>query len=274
MSTILFRQSGGPIGDMFFTINYMYHQKQKGNKVIAAIPTDLNQEMRALYNHFNFIDEIIELPFFLDDKKFLDFCKSIDYEPCRFLIELDYLKGINFYPMNLWFKEYAQPTIDTKGCVGFQVASSANYDRPKIPHLSSYIVQVIEAGFKPIFFGTKKDEELFIKNYPMPSKMYREDDSSWRFGKDTLLQTISNIKNLYGHIVFSSGTCPIAAFQGVPVLELWGSDQFQFYAPFAHYMMGNPIHHLTQSYDVYPSRNLIKAIFPKLKDYCLKLYGV
>jgi ADP-heptose:LPS heptosyltransferase len=219
------------------------------------------------------MDGVIELPFFLDDAKFLEFCKDKNYEPCRFLMELDYLKDIQFYPMDLWFKDYAQSTIDTHGCVGFQIASSSHYDRPAILYINNYLKLVVDAGLKPVFFGIKKDEELFLKHYPNIYDKYSSDDHAWRFGKDTLPQIISNIRNLYGHIVFASGTSPIAVFQGVPVLELWGSDQFQFFSPFTHYMCGSPIHHITQAYDAFPNKNLIKAVFPKLKDYCRRLYG-
>jgi hypothetical protein len=274
MKTICFRQSSGPIGDMFFTAHYMFHQKQLGNKVIAAIPTNLPQEVRDLYNHFNFMDEIIELPFFLDDDKFLSYCLDKNYKPCRFLKEMEYLKGIKVHPLGMWFKDTAIPRIDTRGCVGFQVASSAHYDRPIVPHLNSYVNLVVEAGLKPVFFGTQKDEGLFIKNYPDISARFFENIHAWRFGKDSLIQTIANLRNLYGHVVFSSGTSPIAVFQGVPVLELWTTDQSQYYSPLVHYMLGSPIHHLTQAFDSVPNKNLIKSIFPRLKQYSQYFYNM
>lgn len=274
MDTICFRQSGGPIGDMLFTAHYMYHQKQMGNLVLSAIPTNLKPEVRDLYRHFGFMDGVLELPFFLDDVKFLRFCNESEFKPCRFLIDLDYLKDIKFYPMHLWFSDRTQATIDTNGCIGFQVASCSHYDRPPVLYINNYLKLVEDAGLKPVFFGTLRDEELFRKYYSNIAKKYSSNDHAWRFGKDNILQTIANIKNLNGHIVFSSGTSPMAAFQGVPVLELWGSGQFQFYSPFVHYMMGNPIHHITQSYDAFPDKNLIKEIFPRLKYYCRRLYGV
>jgi hypothetical protein len=272
--SILFRQSGGPLGDLMFTSHYMYFQKIKGNKVLAAIPTNLNPEIRRLYDNLIFIDEVIELPFFLDDEKFLKYCKDNRYEPCRFLLDLKYLKNLKFYPLHLWFEYDTEPTIDCSKAVGFQVTSSENYNRPKIPYLGIYVNIVENSGLKPIFFGTKKDEDLFINTYPEIYYKYSENDSSWRFGKDTLLQTIANIKNLYGHIVFSSGTSPIAAFQGVPVLELWNTDQWNFYSPLVHFMLGSPIHHIMQAYDSYPSVNLITSIFPRLKLLCKTLYGL
>lgn len=278
MSKILFRQSSGPLGDTFFTAHYMVHQKLQGNKVYAAIPTDLNPEIRKLYYNFTFIDGVIELSFFLDDNKFLSYCSEMGFLPCRYLLDLEYLKGLIFRPLCgdpfPWFKNDTEPTIDTSNSIGFQIASSQNYDRPRIPNLNAYLDQVKQAGLTPVFFGTKKDEKLFIKNYPAVHALYRENDISWRFGKDTLLQTIANIKNLKGHIVFSSGTSPIAAFYGVPVLELWTREQWQFFSPLAHYMLGSPIHHIMQSYDEYPSPVLIKEIFPRLRKLCDTFYNV
>jgi len=275
---ILFRQSGGPIGDMLFTAHYMFHQKLLGNTVLAAIPTTLNPEIKKLYENLTFIDGIIELDFFLDDEKFLFYCSEMGYLPCRFLLDTQYLRGLNFQAFNngtnCWFMNPVAPSIDTRNAIGFQVSIANHYDRPVVSNLNAYIDLVIEAGLEPVFFGTKKDECLFINSYPALAALYSDSDFSWRFGKDGILQTMANIRNLRGHIVFSSGTSPMAVFQGVPVLELWTKDQWQFFSPMIHYMMGSPIHHITQSYEESPSPHLIKGIFPRLKMLSQNLYNI
>jgi hypothetical protein len=153
------------------------------------------------------------------------------------------------------------------------VASSTNFERPAIPNLHLFIENVLNyPPYKPVFVGTAKDEVLFNSLYPGLRERFQIPDEHWRFGKDTLFQTMSNIKLFSGMITFSSWTAYVAALQGVPALEFWNLNQWMFFTALVRKNLGDPVHYIQDFYLDGASPYMMK-IFQYLKEMAKVFYG-
>jgi hypothetical protein len=275
LKPIMYRGSSGTIGDMFFTSHYMYHQSLR-RKVIVVLPAELNPYILSLYSpeHQPWIDHIVFMPAhdFQDDRKYLKLCEDNDCESNRYMLDLGILKDVTFHPLSEWFHYSDEPTFDSKGYIGLQIMSSGNWVRPRIPHIDTYIGLIKGAGYRIALMGGAGDKDNFMKEYPQAGEWVKGDIYAWRFGRDSVLQTMANIKGMVGVLAFSSWTAYVAVLQGVPAMELWARDQWQFFSVLAYRMLGSPIHYLQDAFDTAPTPYLMSDIIPALKRYRKAIY--
>jgi ADP-heptose:LPS heptosyltransferase len=264
-SKLLYQGSENAIGDLLLGAHSMYNQRLLGRTVSVMIPKGVRPELKDLYYRCTFLQEVIEVE---TPNIYIDFCSKNGYDSTFWLQDKNILKNIPFHPLNEWFKYDTKPTISA-GYVGFQVASSSFYDRPIITHFKSYLETLHTFNLNPVFFGAKKDEELFNKNYPDVKSTIP--DVCWRFGKDSLLQTLANLKTLRGHYAFSSWTAYGAVLQGTPTIELWNDHQWQAYSSVVRTLLGNPIHYSQDSFWGSPSPYPVE-VFDYLKKYSDNIY--
>lgn len=264
---ILIQGSGGTIGDVFLSSYplYNYLLANPSSKIYAAIPKNINDSIKDLYSRQKFLSGVIELESVQEDV-FLKFCSEGSFIPALFLKSWQFYKNINSVPLCNWFDVPNEPTIGENTIV-VHVASSSNYNRPEIPNLNTYINLIMEAGYSPLFIGTKKDEDLFLKMYPSIPNLVK-DENLWRFGKDSLLGTMSIINASSGIFSFSSWSSIYGALCGKPVLELWNSDQWLFYSSTVKYLLGSPINLLQNGYNSPINFNYFKHSFPYVRSLC------
>ena len=271
MMPILYQGSGNTIGDLLFSSHVHYHQHTLGREIHAAIPKSLNPELKHLYAKHNYLKSVVEM----DDIStipFLSYCVQNGYESSLHIIDMKFYSNIMFHPLHEWLPYDHKPTIEP-GAVGFHVSSSAHYNRPIIPHLETYLIHCWNNNIKTIFMGSTDDEKLFMRSYPWICNYAGFiSDECWRFGRDSILQTMANLKTLLGLVVFSSWTGPAATLQGTPTIELWNDGEWQFYSPLVAQMVGKPVHYIQVCYLDKPSQHLTDAIFPKLKQYATNFY--
>jgi len=276
MKSFLYQGSGGTIGDLLLSSHIMYHMYTKKNKVSVAIPNNLHEELKYLYTRHTFLDDIIEIDqgTFTDVNKFIEYAIHNNFEPIIYLDEnyIWLLHDIIFHPLFKWFNLIESPILNFKQYVGFHITSSTNWDRYPIPYIKSWIESVLNVNLRPCFIGTKKDEELILKLYPDIKSWYSFDEQYWRFGKDSILQTIANISDMYSMIVFSSWSTYAAIFQGIPAVEMWNDKQWQFYSPIVNRMLGGPVHYVPASYKEPPSPFILTEILPGLKRRCQSVH--
>jgi ADP-heptose:LPS heptosyltransferase len=218
------------------------------------------------------IEGIVELEDF-SKENYLKYCQEHGFEQCVYLEDIKYILHPAFFPLNRWFKYDFQPTLNPGDYVGFQVASSTNFERPAVPNLHLLIENVINySPYRPVFIGTAKDEVLFNSLYPGFRERFQIPEEHWRFGKDTLFQTMSNIKLFSGMVTFSSWTAYMAALQGVPTLEFWKMDQWMFFTGLVRKNLGDPVHYVQDFYLDGASPYMMK-IFQYLKGMAKVFYG-
>ena len=266
-SKLLFQGSEKAIGDLLLNAHSMYNQHLLGRSISVMIPKSVRSELKDLYFRCTFLQDVIEVEE-ASHEIYVDFCSKNKYDTTLWLKDKDILKNIPFHPLNEWFEYNTEPTISS-GYVGFQVTSSAFYNRPVITHFKSYLNTLNNFNILPVFFGSKKDEELFEKNYPDVKKTVS--DERWRFGKDSLLQTLANLKILRGHYAFSSWTAYGAVLQGTPTIELWNDRQWQSYSSVVRTLLGSPIHYAQDSFWGKPSPYPVE-VFDYLKKYSDMIY--
>ncbi len=271
MRPILFQGSTGAIGDTFLSAHPMVLQNLAGTKIYVALSKNTPDHIKGLYRRMTMIEGIVELDDF-SKESYLQYCQDHNFDSCVYLENIRYILHPAFFPLNRWFKYDFQPTIPYDSYVGFQVASSTHFERPAIPHLHLFVENVINYQWKPVFVGTAKDEELFNKSYPEFREKYQIPDMQWRFGKDSLYETLSNLKLFSGMITFSSWTAYAAALQGVPVLEFWDLSQWMFYTATVRKNLGDPVHYIQDFYLDGASPYMMK-IFQSLKEMSRSFYG-
>ena len=205
MSNYLYQGSGGTIGDLFLFSHCIYHLSLQ-HKISVAISKNLRTELKQLYIRHKFLDKIEELEddVFCDVDKFKRFAVDKNYIAITYLHDFWFFKDVTFKHLNNWFDLQEKPNADFSNCIGIHIASSSNWDRPSIPFVKTWLRQIREANFKPYFLGTKKDEELLLQLYPEIKSWFTFEEEYWRFGKDSILQTIANISTVQGMLVFSS----------------------------------------------------------------------
>jgi len=271
----MYRGSAGTIGDMFFTSHYMYHHSLR-RKIFVVLPSGLNPSILELYNpeHQHWIDRIIFMPdhSFQDDTKYLELCAENDCEPNRYMIDIGILKDATFHPLSEWFRYNEEPTFKMDKCIGLQIMSSGNWHRPRIPHIGSYLNLIWQAGYHIVLIGGQSDADNLLREYPEAMEWIEGDQNRWRFGKDTILQTMANVRELDGMVVFSSWTAYAAVFQGVPTIELWARDQWQFFTRLVDRMLGSPVHYIQDAFDVEPTPYLFSQILPSLRKFKENIY--
>lgn len=270
MLPLIYQGSGGTIGDLLLSSHYMYNQHVLGREVSVVIRKNLRPELKDLYQRHNFLKSIIELDE-ISGEPYLQYCREKGYESSQYVVDVKHVIGATYHPMSEWMPYPDQPKIDGKDCIAVHVTSSANYNRPAVPALNKYLEIIRNSGKKPVFLGTDKDEKLFESLYPGVKETVPAEH--WRFGKDTILQTFSNLKVVAGAIIFSTGTAYAAALQGTPVLELWNTDQWLTYSSYVRQMLGNPIHYLQDCFWDTPLPHLVTEVFPYLKQMSGSFYS-
>jgi hypothetical protein len=268
---ILFQGSTGAIGDTFLSSHPMVLQNHEGAKIYVALDKTTPEYIKDLYRRMTILEGLVEFDDF-SKENYLRYCQNNGFNSCVYLENINYILHPAFFPLNRWFKYDFQPTIIPGNYVGFQVASSTNFDRQAIPNLHLFVENVINNSHKPIFIGTLKDESLFNRLYPGFREKYQILDEQWRFGKDSIFQMMSNIKLFLGMITFSSCSAYIAALQGVPTLEFWSLEQWMVYTGIVRKNLGDPIHYVQDFYLDRVSPYLIQ-IFQHLKNISKKFYG-
>lgn len=259
---ILIQGSGGTIGDTFLSSHPLVNRQEREVKVFAAIPKKLNESIKDLYSRQKFLQGVFELESIQEDS-FLEFCRKEDFTPVLFLKSWDFYRRIKYCLLSTWFDKPNDPTIPSNSII-VQVTSTNNFNRPRIPYLEKYIQYIFDAGYFPAIIGTKKDEEYFNKIYPSIKEKIPED--FWRFGKDTLLQTMSNIDISQGVFAFSSWSSIYGALCRKPVLELWNNEQWLFYNQTVKYLLGNPYNLFQTLYSMEPQYNYFSSSFSNIRS--------
>jgi hypothetical protein len=269
---ILYQGSTGALGDVFLSSHPMVLQHLAGREIYVALSKATPDIVKDLYKRITFLKSIIILEDF-SRENYLKYCLNNNFESCLYVEDIKFILHPAFFPLNRWFKYDFQPTINPGEYIGFQVSSSTNYERPAIPNLHLFVENVLNyPPYKPIFIGTSKDENLFNRLYPGFREKYQISDEQWRFGKDSLFQTMSNIKLFSGMITFSSWSAYVAVLQGVPAIEFWNLDQWMVYTGIVRKNLGDPIHYVQDFYLDGVSPYLIK-IFQHLKEISQIFYG-
>lgn len=243
--------SGGTIGDIFLSSHPVFnHYRREPFEVHVAIPKTVDDSIRDIYRRHKFLSGIHEL----DDIRegITPYCQENGFIPILFLHAWGspFYTNVTFNSLDLWFDKPDEPTVTQNNTIIFHVSSSANFERPKIPFFEHYLNYVIQSGFFPVFIGTEKDEKSFVTNYPNIRSIIP--DELWRFGKDTVQQTMSNISRSEGCIAFSSWSSIYAALCKKPVIEIWNFEQWLFYNNIVKYLIGSPIHMYQNSYMTEP----------------------
>ena len=260
MKQILIQGSGGTIGDVFLSshplVNYLKEkEKEEKEEIIelyAAIPTNTPDSIKDMYSRQKLLTNVFEIESVHEDV-FLPFCKTNNFTPCLFLKSWQFYKNIRYQELSSWFDKPSEPTLSNDNIIIVHVTSSSNFNRPKIPHFNKYIQYIFDAGYTPVLIGTSKDEEYFTCTYPDIREKIPED--MWRFGKDTLPQTMSNIDISKGVFTFSSWSSIYGALCKKPVLELWNDEQWLFYNNTIKYLIGSPITLFQNHYASCPQYN-------------------
>ncbi len=272
MNKILLQGSNNTIGDFFFSMHPVesFIAKNPGYTIDVAVRAD--SKTNYLYESCKHVDNIIKLDD-ISDSSIYAYGKENGYALSVLMLKcFPLLRDTSFRPLKTWFKmeNLPQPNIREDKYTLIHVTSSSNYDRPKVPYFDKFLEIIGKAGSKPLFIGTEKDETLFKSLYPSCSDYVGT--YLWRFGKDSVLQTMSNISICDSALVFSSWSAYAATLLGVPTMELWGLNQHNMFNPLVKLMLGNPIHLLQDRYDIDPIYALYTECTPTLKYYSKLLY--
>ena len=264
MAKVLIQGSGGTIGDIFLSSHPAYNLHLNSNKdIYVAIPKNISLEIKEIYRRHKFFVDVIELET-LEESYFLKYCEDNSFEPCLFLKSWNLYKDISFKPLKKWFTPVGIPTIPYDNAIIVQVASSTNYERPPIPNLGVYIQDIIDAGYSPVLMGTSQDESYVLKVYGDLKKYFPED--MWRFGKDTLLQSLSNVEISQGCFCFSSWSSIYSSLCEKTTLELWSQEQWLYYNNITKYLLGSPINLIQNLYNSEIPCNYFTELFTFNKD--------
>lgn len=262
MKKILFQHTSGTIGDLFIVSHIMYNNFKRGFQVYAAIPKTLSGHVREILDAHNFIADIIETENISNIDKL---ASELQMHACYFLQTATFSRHIKFYPVQNWINLKDTKCTVVGDYIVVHVASSANYNRPVIPNFENYIEQIEQIRNKPVFIGTFQDEELFKKSYPDIYSKYNNQDECWRFGKDSLKETMANILQSNGVFTFSSWSSIFSALAKKPTFELWNSDQWPLYNQQVKYLLGSPVNLIQGPYNVNAAMPIFRQPFSYVK---------
>jgi len=190
-----------------------------------------------------------------------------------YLKSIEYIRDIKFYKLNEWFQNPIKPTFDTTNCIGIQLTSTTwQRQRPPIVHWNMFSEIIKNSKLQPFFHGSILDGEKILSIYPNAKELCK-DEKYWRFGKDDILQTIANLQNCFAAISIGSWSAHPAVLQGVPTLDLWPPESWQFFSPMVRHLIGNPIHYLQDSILAIPSPFLLTECLPYLRSLAKVLYN-
>ena len=269
---ILYQGSTGTFGDFFLSTHPMAHCFfDNVDSIWVALNKKTPDIVKDLYKNVTFLSGIIELDD-ITSNSFEEYCNLNHFEPCYFINTFQFNINNSFYPLKKWFQYKKDFTLVPDRYIGFQVASSSNYIRPAIPYLNIYLELIIKQGYKPVFMGSKQDESVFNRLYPGLKEKYNIEENLWRFGKDTLYQSLSNITLYYGMLTFSSWTAYAAVLQGIPCIELWSTEQWLIYTPRVRRFLGDPVHYCQDYYIGFPTKHLIQ-VFTHLRSLASSFYA-
>jgi hypothetical protein len=272
MNKILLQGSNNTIGDFFFsmtpTVNFIdIHPEYT---IDVALRKDSKTDY--LYENCRHVKNIIKLDS-ISDETIYNYGRDNNYSLATLMLKnFPLLRDIRFHPLYTWFKteNLPAPNIIKDKYTLVHVTSSANYDRPKVPHFNLFLEAINKSGSKPLFIGTEKDEELFKQLYP--ECLSYKNTNLWRFGQDSVFQTIANISICDSALVFSSWSAYAAVLLGVSTMELWHINQHNLFNPLVKLTLGNPIHLLQDRYDIEPVHALFTECLPIMKHYSRLLY--
>lgn len=272
MQGIAFQCPVSTIGDVFFTCHLAYgNHVEKNTKVYLYTPTDLRGDLKNIIDRTDFFERVNSGEGNLHEDLFVKDCIQRDLDPHLFTRTAQHY-NIKHYPLQKWFNTSGlDKTVRLDNYIILHITSSNNYNRPKIDNLITHLNYIKESGNTPVIIGTHADEELTLKHYPFIKEYFN--DETWRFGKDTLEQSMGNILNAKGILSFSSWSSVFAALAGVPTLELWFWDQWLHFNTLAKTMLGNPIHLLQVSYKEPFLHNYYKNSFPYVKMWGSLYHG-
>lgn len=263
------------IGDFFFMNHIMANLYFSGRSVCAVIPGDLPDDhvIRYLYSRATFLEGVFDTDC-VKSPAFERYAEDCGFEYSTFLANYGHMRDLKFIPLKRWFSlpEFCMPDGIGGKYVVFQVASSANKKRPRMDNLAKWVELCFAGGYTPIFIGIKTDEEVFMELYP-EMECYRN-THMWRYGKDSMATTLGILKNASAVISHSSSMAPAAALMGVPSLILWDFDQYCYYSPLVHHMLGSPVHlvHHPSQCGVMPA--FFTDIITQLKFFAESLYSI
>jgi hypothetical protein len=267
---ILYQGSGGTIGDTFVSSIQMYNQHIQGRRIYAALPKSLPPTIKKLYEYHTFIDGIIYMDD-INEPYLLDKAQELDMAPCIYLKSTQFMRDIKFFKLSDWFKNPVEPNFDSHNCIGIQIVSSSAIQRPPITQWDILARMIKESGKQPYFHGSVADEAKAIERYPNAKELCG-DEKYWRFGKDDVLQTIANLKDCYCAVGIGSWSVHLAVMQGVPALDFWPTDSWQFFSPVIRHLVGNPIHYIQDSITAIPPPLFFSHCVPNLRSLANSLY--
>lgn len=249
----------------------MFHQKTAFKREVhAAIPKSLSPAIRELYGCHKFLDGIVEMEGF-GRGTFLEAAEVRGMEPVLFLDDFGFCRNVHFHKLGEWFHNPKGSTFDASGCVGIHAMTTKWRERAPVLHWSSYMKLIKEAGLSPYFHGTMEDGKRMELVYPDAKGLCPEEH--WRFGKDGILETIANLGKCAFVIGVGTWSAPVAALQGVPALDLFDAEPWQFFSPLVRQMIGNPVHYLQDSVAGVPPSELFRQAMPRMRELARNLYG-
>lgn len=238
---IITQGSLNTFGDFFVSTHIMYNFHRQGHEVNVALHRNgIKESTLELYKRVGFFSSV----FLMGDEeweRFPEYCYERGYEPHKYLSSIPIEGGMRFYNLRHWFNlNGCEKAVDFDNYIIVQVASSSNYKRPKIPCLDKWVSQIEQAQMIPLFIGTKADEELFCSSYSEISEKYKGQEC-WRFGKDSIWQSMGNVINAKAALVFSSWSSIIASLVGIYTIEMWSHEQVLTYGSVIKYYIGSPV---------------------------------
>jgi len=269
---IIFQGSGGSVGDIFLSSAPLYQFKKKtGTPIEIAISKSLKPELKLIYKNHKFIDKIHEVDS-VEEASFIAYCTENNSHAGLYLKTLRHYKYHEFTYLDEWLHVDEEPTIDTTKCIAIQWSSSS-WERPQIEWGVDFIKNILSSGLFPLFIGGNQTEkDLFIRHYPETLNLGIP-EQYWRFGTDTILQTIANLRNCYAVTSIMSWAVVVGSLLGVPALDLWDLRGYHINSPFVRQNLGNPLHYLQDLYTTRPHYLLIDKIFPYLRESSKEIYG-
>lgn len=238
---ILTQGSTGAIGDFFISTHVMYHFHTRGHEVHAALPQERSSDLTLeLYRRAAFFKSVLLLNQEEWDN-FPTYCRQSGFEPHLYLRSIYMERGIQPHALEEWFDlSDCNPTVEGNNHVIVHVASASNYERPKVPNLELWLNHIHDAQLVPLFIGGEKDVSPFQAAYPTIYEQYASEEC-WRIGKDSLWQSIGNIRSSFATLVFSSWSSIVASLSGRYTIEMWNHEQVLYYGSVIKYYLGSPV---------------------------------
>jgi len=241
-SAIAFEAPRQTFGDALMMCHVAYNNLLKtGKPVVFLIPKGVPEQILGIYSRIKHLTMDYEsYQEQISEGAFREVCQANNWQPHFFFTTKEHYKDIKLQLIDKWMDFSGVANCLSGDYVIVHISSSNNVPRPSIEKLERHLQFIKEAGYRPVIVGTKKDEETALKNYPFLQNHFEEE--SWRFGKDSVIENMVQIRAAKGVVSFSSWSSIFGALAGVPTIEFWNWDQWQHFNTLVKMSLGNPVH--------------------------------